>query len=113
MSVNKVILVGNVGIEPNVKNLSETSKVVNFTVATSETFTSQDGSKKTLTEWHNIVAWNGVAGIIEKYVKKGDQIYLEGKSKTRSYTDQSEQKHYITEVFVDTIQLLNNKPKAD
>jgi single-strand DNA-binding protein len=111
MSINTVIIIGNVGQDPNIKKLSEDSKVANFSVATSETYTDKQGSKVTVTEWHNIVLWNKLATVAEKWIKKGQQIYISGKLKTRSYESQDDQKHYVTEIFGSTIQMLGKKPE--
>ena len=85
MSVNKVILVGNAGRDAEVRYLDNGTAVASFTLATSETYTAKSGEKVTTTEWHNIVAWRGLATIAEKYIKKGSQIYVEGKLQTRTY----------------------------
>ncbi len=111
MSVNKVILVGNVGKDPEVRYLDNDVAVANFTLATTERgFTSRDGQTiPDRTEWHNIVVWRGLAKVVENYVKKGSQIYIEGKLRTRSYDDKDGNKRYTTEVFVDNLQLLGKK----
>lgn len=113
MSINKVILIGNVGSDPIVKNLENDLKVANFSLATSESYTNQNGEKITVTEWHNIVAWKGLAGIVEKYVKKGMQIYIEGKIKSRSYENKEQNKVYVTEIYADHLQMLGAKPKSE
>jgi single-strand DNA-binding protein len=109
MSVNKVILVGNVGKDPEVKHLDSNTSVANFTLATSENYTNKSGEKVTITEWHNIVCWRGLASIAESYIHKGSQIYVDGKIRTRSYDAQDGSKRYITEILADTIQLLGKK----
>ncbi|WP_439181795.1 single-stranded DNA-binding protein [Carboxylicivirga taeanensis] len=111
MSVNKVILVGNVGKDPEVRYLDNDVAVANFSLATTERgFTSRDGQTiPERTEWHNIVAWRGLAKIVESYVKKGTQVFIEGKIRTRSYDDKDGNKRYITEVFADNLQLLGRK----
>jgi len=109
MSVNKVILVGNVGKDPEVKHLDSNSSVANFTLATSDHYTNKSGEKVTTTEWHNIVCWSGLASLAEKYIRKGNQIYVDGKIRTRSYDAQDGSKKYITEILADTIQLLGKK----
>lgn len=116
MSVNKVILVGNVGKDPEVRHFDNGSSVVNFSLATTERgYTAQNGTQvPDRTEWHNIVCWRGLAKIAEQYVKKGNQIYIEGKIRTRSYDDQSGAKRYIVEVYADNLELLSkNAPKGD
>lgn len=112
MSVNKVILIGNVGSDPIIKDLENDLKVANFSLATSENYTAKDGTKVTSTEWHNIVAWRGLAKITEQYIKKGTQIYIEGKIKSRSYDNKDNIKIYISEIYADTIQLTGRKPEA-
>lgn len=109
--MQKFIAIGNVGQDPEVKLVGE-SKVANFSLATTERgFTKRDGTKvEDKTDWHNIVAWRGLADIIEKYVKKGDKIYVEGKVKTRSYDDKDGNKRYVTEIFADNIEMLSSKP---
>jgi len=109
MSVNKVILVGNVGKDPEVKHLDSNTSVANFTLATSDHYTNKGGEKVTTTEWHNIVCWRGLATIAENYIRKGNQIYVDGKIRTRSYDAQDGSKRYITEILADTIQLLGKK----
>ena len=114
MSVNKVILVGNVGKDPEVRYVEKDMPVANFTLATSERgFKRQDGSEVAeRTEWHNIVVWRGLAKVVESYVRKGTQIYVEGKLRTRSWTDQNNVTRYITEVVADQLQLLGKKPEG-
>ncbi len=109
MSVNKVILIGNVGKDPEVKHLDSNSSVANFTLATSDHYTNKSGEKVTTTEWHNIVCWRGLATIAENYIRKGSQIYVDGKIRTRSYDAQDGSKRYVTEILADTIQLLGKK----
>jgi single-strand DNA-binding protein len=113
MSVNKVILVGNVGKDPEVRNLDAGVKVANFPLATSETYTAKNGEKVTTTEWHNIVLWRGLADVAEKYVTKGRQLYIEGRIRTRNYDDQAGNKRYITEIYGDVMQLLGNRESAE
>ena len=112
MSVNKVILVGNVGKDPETRYLDETTAITKFSMATSETYKNKSGERVSTTEWHNIVLWRGLAQVAEKYVKKGTQIYLEGRIKTRSYDDAEGNKKYITEIVGDQMQLLGRKPDS-
>ena len=112
MSINKVILVGNVGKDPEVKHLDSNSSVANFTLATSDHYTNKSGEKVTTTEWHNIVCWSSLATLAENYIRKGSQIYVEGKIRTRSYDAQDGSKRYITEILADTIQLLGKKNES-
>lgn len=109
MGVNKIILVGNVGKDPEVRHLDSGVAVASFPFATSETYRNKENQKVTNTEWHNIVVWRGLAEIVEKYVKKGDPLYLEGKIRTRSYDDKEGNKKYITEIVVDNMQMLGSK----
>lgn len=110
MSVNKVILVGNVGKDPEIRHLDSGVAVANFPLATSETYTAKNGEKVTTTEWHNIVLWRGLADVAEKYVTKGRQLYIEGRIRTRSYDDKDGNKRYTTEIYGDVMQLLGPAP---
>jgi single-strand DNA-binding protein len=96
--MNKIILYGNVGKDPEVRKLDNGKSVSNFPVATSESYKNKQGEKVTNTEWHSIVAWSPLAEIFEKHVNKGDKILIEGKSTTRSYDDKEGNKRYVTEV---------------
>ncbi|HNX79198.1 MAG TPA: single-stranded DNA-binding protein, partial [Prolixibacteraceae bacterium] len=87
MSINKVILVGNAGRDPEIRHLDSGVAVATFTLATSETYVAKNGDRVTSTEWHNIVLWRGLAEVAEKYVKKGKQLYIEGRIRSRSYED--------------------------
>jgi single-strand DNA-binding protein len=111
MSVNKVILVGNVGKDPEVRHFENDGAVANFPIATTERgYTTRNGQEiPERTEWHNVVAWRGLAKIVESYVKKGTQIFIEGKLRTRSYDDKDGNKRYVTEIYADNIQLLGRK----
>jgi len=109
MSVNKVILVGNVGKDPEVRHLDTGVAVANFPLATSESYVAKNGDKVTTTEWHNIVLWRGLADVAEKYVTKGRQLYIEGRIRTRSYDDKDGIKRYITEIYGDVMQMLGNR----
>jgi len=109
MSVNKVILVGNVGKDPETRYLEGGTAVSKFPLATSEVYKNREGEKITTTEWHNIVLWRGLAEVAEKYVKKGSQLYIEGRIKTRSYNDQDGKTKYITEIVGDVMQMLGRK----
>ena len=107
--INKVILVGNVGKDPEVRHLDSGVAVANFPLATSESYTAKNGDKVTTTEWHNIVLWRGLADVAEKYVTKGRQLYIEGRIRTRSYDDKDGNKRYITEIYGDVMQMLGTR----
>ncbi|TXB65790.1 single-stranded DNA-binding protein [Vicingus serpentipes] len=108
--INKVILVGNLGKDPEVRYLEGGTAVANFPIATSETYKDRNsGEKKTITEWHNIVVWRGLAEIAEKYLKKGNQVYIEGKLRTRQWQDKDGSNRYTTEVVGENMQMLGGK----
>jgi single-strand DNA-binding protein len=109
MSVNKAILVGFVGNDPEVRYLDSGTPVANFRLATSENYTNKSGEKVSQTEWHNVVLWRGLAEITEKYVKKGAQVYIEGRIRTRSWEDRDGNKRYTTEIVADSMQLLGKR----
>ena len=109
MSVNKVILVGNVGKEPEVRHLEGGASVASFSLATTERYRDKNGTVQDLTEWHNIVAWRQLADLAGNFIHKGSQIYVEGRIRTRSWDDQNGQKRYQTEILADVIQLLGRK----
>lgn len=109
MSVNKVILVGNVGKDPEVRHLDSGIAVANFPLATSESYNAKNGERVTTTEWHNIVLWRGLAEVAEKYVTKGRQLYIEGRIRTRSWDDKDGNKRYTTEIYGDQMQMLGTK----
>jgi single-strand DNA-binding protein len=109
MSINKVILVGNVGKDPVIRYFDKGVAKVTFPLATSESYTNQQGETITTTEWHNIVLWRAMAEVAEKTVKKGSQLYIVGKIKTRSYVDKDGNNKYITEILADTFLVLDKK----
>jgi single-strand DNA-binding protein len=109
MSINKVILVGNVGKDPVIRYFDKGVAKATFPLATSETYTNQQGETITSTEWHNIVLWRALAEVAEKTIKKGSQVYIIGKIKTRSYVDKDGVNKYITEILADTLLLLEKK----
>ena len=109
MSVNKVILVGNLGKDPELRYTPSGTAVVTFSLATTERYKDRDGNKQTKTEWHNIVAWRQLAEICGKYLHKGKQIYIEGKIQNRSYDDRDGNKRYISEVVVNEMQMLGSR----
>lgn len=108
MSVNKVFLIGNLGKDPDVRYLDNGVCVANAVIATSDrAYTLPNGTQvPERTEWHNLVFWRGLAETVEKYVHKGDKLYVEGSIRTRNYDDQNGVKRYITEIFVDNMQML-------
>ena len=109
--INKVILVGNLGKDPEIRNLESGVTLARFPLATSESYTDkQTNEKKTVTEWHNVVLWRGLASIAEKYLVKGKQVYIEGKIKTRQWADAEGNTRYTTEIVGENLQLLG---KAD
>lgn len=109
MGINKVILIGNVGKDPEVRHLDSGVAVASFPLATSETYRNRDNQKVTNTEWHNVVVWRGLADVAEKYVKKGNPLYIEGKIRTRSWDDKDGNKRYTTEIVADNMQMLGTK----
>lgn len=106
MSVNKVILVGNLGKDPELRYTPSGAAVATFSLATSERYKGKDGQMQEKTEWHNIVAWRQLAEICGKYLHKGKQVYIEGKIQTRSYDDRDGNKRYMTEIIADQMQML-------
>ena len=110
--VNKVILVGHVGKDPEVRYFDSGNANAKFSLATSETYKDKSGQKVDSTEWHNVVVWGKLAEIVEKYVRKGKLLYIEGRIKTRSY-DQDNQKKYITEIVADQMTMLGGSGKSE
>ncbi len=111
--VNKVILIGNLGKDPVVRHLESGVAVANFSIATNEPYKSKDGNKVEHTEWHNIVLWRGLAEISEKYLKKGDKVYIEGRLRTRQWDDKDGIKRYSTEILADNMNMLGEKRDSD
>lgn len=109
MSVNKVILIGRLGKDPEVRKVNPTTTVCNFPLATNEAYKNQDGTYTEVTDWHNIVMWRGVAERAERILKKGNTIFVEGKLKSRSWEDKDNNKRYITEIVVENFQLLDKR----
>jgi single-strand DNA-binding protein len=109
--VNKVILVGNVGKDPEVRHLEGNVSVAKFPLATSESYKKQDGTKVETTEWHNVVMWRGLADVAERFIRKGSLVYIEGKIKTKSWDDKEGIKRYSTEIVADTMTMLGRKPE--
>lgn len=106
---NKVQLIGNLGMDPEVKKLDSGKTVARFSLATTETYKNSNGDKVDDTQWHNIVAWGNIATIAEKYLKKGNEVVIEGRLINRSYDDKEGNKKYITEVVVNEMLMLKNK----
>ncbi len=113
MAVNKVILIGNVGKDPEIRHLDSGVAVANFPLATSESYIAKNGERVSTTEWHNIVLWRGLADVAEKYVKKGMQLYIEGRIRSRSYDDKDGNKRYITEIYGDVMRMLTARESSD
>lgn len=107
-SLNKVMLIGNLGKDPEIRAIPSGVKVANFSIATTERYTDKNGQKVDKTEWHNIVMWRGLAEVAEKYLKKGKQIFVEGRLQTRSWDDQTGQKKYMTEIVADNMVMLGS-----
>ena len=110
--VNKIILLGHIGKDPEVRHLESGKAVANFSLATSETYKNKQGEKVTNTEWHNIVLWSPLAEIAERFLKKGGQVYIEGKLTTRSWDDKDGNKRYTTEVVGRELTLLGGKSEG-
>ena len=109
MSLNKAILIGHVGNDPEVRHLEAGTPVANFRLATSETYKNREGERVTQTEWHNVVVWRGLAEVVEKYVTKGQLLYIEGRIRTRAWDDKDGNKRYTTEIVADNLQMLGRK----
>ena len=110
--INKVILVGNVGQDPEVRYTGDANngaKVATLRLATTERYRDRNGNLQEHNEWHSVVVWRNTADVVEKYVRKGTQLYIEGKLRTRSWDDQNGNKRYVTEILADTLQLLGRK----
>lgn len=108
LGINKVILVGNLGRDPEIRTLESGAKLATFSIATTESYKDREGNKQETTEWHRIVAWRGLADVIERYVRKGTKIYIEGKLSTRSYEQDGVTK-YATEVIARDMLLLDSR----
>jgi len=110
--INKVILIGNVGQDPDIRYTGDASngaKVATIRLATTERYKDRNGNLQEHTEWHTVVVWRNTADVVEKYVRKGSQLYIEGRIRTRSWDDQNGNKRYTTEIMADTLQLLGRK----
>ena len=111
--VNKVILIGRLGKDPEIRAFEGNRKVANFTLATNERYTDKSGNRQDITDWHNLAIWGAQADIAEKYLKKGMQIYIEGRLKSRSWEDKDGVKKYTTEVVVDNFRMLEGRKDGD
>ena len=110
MSLNKVMLIGNVGQDPEIRYLEGNAKVAQFRLATTERYKDRaSGENRESTEWHTIVAWRNSADVVERFVKKGTQVFVEGRLRTREWTDQTGGKRRSTEIMVDNLQLLGRR----
>ena len=107
--VNKVILIGNLGKDPEVRHLDTGVAVANFSLATTETYTNKKGERVNQTEWHNVVLWRGLADIAEKYLKKGSSVYIEGKIHNRRWEDSEGNTKYATDIIADKMTMLGSK----
>ncbi|KAF5035047.1 Single-stranded DNA-binding protein [anaerobic digester metagenome] len=110
--VNKAILIGNLGRDPEIQNFDKGVKKASFSLATTETYRNREGQEMEQTEWHNIILWRGLAEIAEKFLRKGSQVYIEGRIRNRSY-EKDGQKRYITEIEGDTLNLLGSRQSSD
>ena len=111
--VNKGILVGNLGKDPEVRYLDNGVAVANFSLATTENYKNKAGERVSQTEWHNIVLWRGLAEVAEKYLKKGASVYIEGKIKTRKWEDKEGNTRYNTEILADNMTMLAGKQSQE
>ena len=111
--INKVILIGNSGKEPEHKILADGTPVAKITIATTESYRLKNGDKQTRTEWHSIIVWRGLATFAGQYIHKGSLLYIEGKLRNRNYEDKEGQKKYVTEVVADQVVLLDKKTRFE
>lgn len=109
--INKVILVGNTGKDPEYKTLEDGTPVAKITLATTESFRLKNGETQINTEWHTVILWRGLANVVRDHVRKGSLLYIEGKLHNRNFEDKAGQKKYVTEVVADHLLLLDKKPK--
>tara|TARA_B100001029_G_C14945217_1_gene385525 strand:- start:22 stop:480 length:459 start_codon:yes stop_codon:yes gene_type:complete len=112
-SLNKVMLIGNLGKDPESKEMGDGTKMAKFPIATTETYKNRQGEKVSNTEWHNIVLWRGLAEVAINWLKKGDSVYIEGKLKTRSWEDENGIRKYATDIQADNLSMLGNKRDMD
>jgi len=110
-SINKAILIGNLGTEPEIKHFENGGSLARFPIATSESYTNRNGEQVTQTEWHNIVVRGGLVDVVSKYLNKGDKVYIEGRIRTRSWQDQkTNETRYTTEIMCDNFMMLGGRP---
>tara|TARA_B100000902_G_scaffold395993_2_gene455823 strand:- start:17184 stop:17591 length:408 start_codon:yes stop_codon:yes gene_type:complete len=107
--INKVMLIGNLGKDPEIRHLDSGVAVANFSLATTETYTNKQGEKVSQTEWHNIVLWRGLADVAEKYLKKGSSVYIEGKLQYRTWEDDNGNTRYSTDIRAEKMTMLGSK----
>ncbi|MEE9553459.1 MAG: single-stranded DNA-binding protein [candidate division Zixibacteria bacterium] len=112
-SVNKAILIGNLGADPELRYTSGGTAVASFSIATTEKFKNKDGERQERTEWHNIVCWTRLAEIANEYLRKGNPVYIEGRIQTRNYDDKEGVKRYRTEIVAQQMQLLGGRPRSE
>lgn len=110
MSVNKVILIGNLGKDPEIRYIESNIKVAKLAIATNERYTSKAGTRVDVTEWHIVALWRGLADLAEKGLKKGSKVYIEGKLRTREYNDKEGNKRRVTEIEAENVVLLDRRP---
>jgi single-strand DNA-binding protein len=108
-TLNKVMLIGNVGKDPDVNFTPSGVKVAQFRMATSDTWKDKDGNIQEHTDWHTIIAWRGLADVVEKLVRRGSRLYIEGKIQSRSYDDRDGNKRYVTEIIAENVLMLDAK----
>ena len=112
-SLNKVMIIGNVGRDPEMRYLQDGTPITRLSVAAGRTWTTPDGERREETEWFRVVAWRKLAETINQYVKKGSKVYVEGRLQTRSWDGQDGQKHYMTEVVAQTLTMLDSRPRQE
>ena len=111
--VNKVILIGNLGKDPEVRYLDNGVAVANMSIATTESYKNKEGDRVSQTEWHDVVLWRGLAEIAEKYLKKGSSVYIEGKIRTNKWVDKDENTRYKTEILADKLNMLGRSVNSE
>ncbi len=111
-ALNKVMLIGNLGADPEVKALPSGDKVAVIRMATTDVYKNKSGERVEDTEWHRVEFWGGLAGIVEQYVKKGDSLYVEGRIRTEKYTDNNQVERYVTKIRASNMQMLSRKSQA-